>query len=171
MWDTHSDWLLGTSTGGLEFLSLLLAVCIVNQVVLTPSSHRGHTVWISGCGKNDLILDVPREDSFLALFALFLLVFRWDAIHVPSLFAVAVSRNVSGLSGSIHLVGWTRGFCAIMRQAVIWCKAFSLVVCSDLVWPWTSLFWASQRSRNHLRDTSTTAGPQLYASYSVPNPL
>ena len=46
--------------------------------------------------KNVLVLAVPREDSFLAIYALFLMDFQQDAIHAPSLFAVAVSRNVSG---------------------------------------------------------------------------
>ena len=46
-----SNCLLGTPTGGLRFPSLLLAVCIMNQVVLTPLLHPGHAVRFSGFAK------------------------------------------------------------------------------------------------------------------------
>ena len=43
--------MLGTCTGGLEFLSSLLTVCVMNQIILAPTLHPGHVARISGCEK------------------------------------------------------------------------------------------------------------------------
>ena len=73
----------------------------MNQFVLAPSSHPGLLSRLMGA-KSGMILAVPPEDFLSDMFVLFLMVFWPDAIHVPSLLDVAVSRNVSGLSGNIH---------------------------------------------------------------------
>jgi len=71
----------------------------MSQVILAPTSHPSHAVWIGGREKYCDISCATRR-FFSAIFALYLMVFWWDAIHVPSLAAVAVSRNVSGSSGT-----------------------------------------------------------------------
>ena len=76
---------------------------------------------------------------------------------------IRIIRNIN------WLLGWTKCCCSIRRLAMIWCRVFSLVLCSDSVWPWMLLLRAFQRSNNHLRETSTTEAPHMCALRGVPD--
>ena len=83
-----------------------------------------------------------------------------NAIHVSSLLAVAVSRNVSGLSGNTNWsLGRTRDCCSIKRWAVIWCQAFNLVFCLISVRPWISLLRAFPKIKEPFKRDLHYSGP------------
>ena len=86
----------GMPTHGLQFMTMFLAVIVMYQVRLrrrrvTPSGRVG--------GKYVAIFGLRLVESRVAAFMLWWAVRQQDAIHVPSLFAVAVAKNKLGFSG------------------------------------------------------------------------